>query len=73
MTRKDYKALASALQDARRGYGDINTGIVQASPEVEGVTTAAHKIAYVLAADNPKFNVERFLEACGIPEEDWNR
>lgn len=72
MTKKDYEKFATALRDARQGYADINTGVVKPSPEVDAVTVCAHRIARVLAEDNPRFDVERFLEACGVPCEEWN-
>ena len=56
MTRKDYVALAEALRVA----GDmLNTGI--------GVHEAyVVAVADVLAADNPRFDRDRFYKAAGF-------
>jgi hypothetical protein len=52
MSRKDYVALAEAIRLE-----------FQADPHNRGVYYVAQNIAAVLAADNPNFNKERFLEA----------
>ena len=58
MTRKDYVLIAAALDAARRASNDDD---VQ-----EGVTFAARHLCIDLAATNPRFDRERFLEACGV-------
>lgn len=61
MTRKDYVAIAAAL---RQFYmDDERESIHTASGAVEYV---AHNIANVMARDNPRFDRQRFLRACGI-------
>ena len=61
MTRKDYKILADAvlrayLWEAKKGA------------EQEGVKRAAHEIAIALYQENHRFNREKFMQACGMPE-----
>lgn len=58
MTRKDYVLLAAALKAAR----DRLTG---PSQEVDGIDYAAMDIADALAADNPRFDRDRFLRDAG--------
>lgn len=59
MTRKDYILLADALRRAR--IETLRTG-----HDAEGIRIAAIEIAYELKDDNPAFDKERFMKACGI-------
>ena len=52
MTRKHFEAIARAIRDLAVDAG--------AREEV------AHRIADVLSGTNPRFDRERFLEACGV-------
>jgi len=60
MTRKDYVAIAEAIAFARstlpspQRRGDIG----------RAVQTVVDAIAKTLADDNPRFDRERFLQAC---------
>ncbi len=65
MTKKDYKLIAEALKEAREESNPLEGR--------SGVTLAAQKLANVLRADNPRFDYKRFLEACGVPETEWNQ
>lgn len=57
MTHKDYTALACVLLEVR------NTG---SGPQWANICNQhARAIADVLARDNPRFNLSRFLEAAG--------
>ena len=63
MTRKDYIAIAAALNDT----------LLIDCPSVEflngakaAAISASGRIADVLARDNPRFDRERFLTACGV-------
>ena len=56
MTRKDYIATAKLLNDAYTTIGGEH--------ELEGFTKAVDSIARVFADDNPRFNVEKFVDAC---------
>ena len=55
MTRKDYIAIANAICEASH-----------TAPSA-AIDTLAHKLADVCANDNPRFDRQRFLAACGVP------
>lgn len=63
MTRKDYIVIAAALKETR-------SQICQKEPDTEelldGVSCASEYIADALSRDNPRFDRERFLKACGV-------
>ena len=68
MTKKDYIKIAGAFKTNIEGAvdnGHHGTGR-------QRVYVLANQIATVLREDNPRFDVERFLEACGVPREEWN-
>lgn len=54
MTKKDYIAMAKAL-DHSKTYG---AGIIH--------KRYCQELAEVFARDNPKFNKDKFLTACGV-------
>lgn len=62
MTRKDYIAIAAAIQRARSASNYRETQEAM----LEMHTGCAHSIADALALDNPRFDRERFLKACGV-------
>lgn len=55
MTRKDYKIIAQAIADSREKYGS---------------TMEVAKLIGVLGSrlkeDNPRFNPDKFWQACGL-------
>jgi hypothetical protein len=58
MTKKDFIAIADALNSARS----------DTDPRVNrGVNFAAQNIASVCAEGNPQFKRDRFLAAAGVP------
>lgn len=58
MTKKDYIALAAALKAEVDGSdNDYRTA---------GIEAAAKAMASVLRADNPRFDRDKFLAACGF-------
>jgi len=59
MTRKDYVAIAAAINHAAQ-RAEAETGTVR------GADIAAEEIASVMANDNARFNRARFLKACGV-------
>lgn len=64
MTKKDYIAIAKCIADARANPEHF---YVSAEPQyTRGVNSAAVALAVALKADNPRFDRERFLRACGI-------
>ena len=64
MTRKDYIAIAGAIYKARRVVR--GKGGKEAIAIIEARSEVAERIAEVMAADNPRFDVAKFLTACGV-------
>jgi hypothetical protein len=60
MTRKDYVAIAAAL-NACRYHPDDGAETDWACCDIH-----ARAIADVMARDNPRFDRARFLKACGV-------
>ena len=61
MTRKHFDAIAAAVREVREGkYVAENMDVMI------GTTLVARKIAAVCAESNERFNVKRFLRACGV-------
>lgn len=56
MTRKDYEVIAKAIKDTRENY----------YPESVAVAHVVGVLASRLKEDNPRFDVYKFVEACGI-------
>jgi len=56
MTLKDYELIAGAIAEERRAHS---------APSRFGVDSTADAVASALARDNPRFDRERFLKACG--------
>lgn len=64
MSRKDYIAIAAALRDERE------TAVALFEPyHAAGIAVAARAVAKVLARDNARFDLDRFLQACGVEED----
>ena len=66
MTRKDYEVIAGAFKAVAvtRGAADNIS-----AAELNGMRMAAFSVAKALSADNPRFDYERFIRACGF---NWN-
>ena len=58
MTRKDYERIASAISKAFYGLDD--------SRHRDSVRMVAMMVAEELAKENPRFQMERFMSACGL-------
>jgi len=59
LTRQHYKAIARIIKEAREDYrGGTPTELV--------LSTISTQLADYFAADNPRFDGNRFLEACAI-------
>lgn len=63
MTRKDYVLIAGALKSSHVS-NTLNNG--NRALYNNGIDNAASLIADALARDNPRFDRERFLKACGV-------
>lgn len=66
MTRKDYKAIAGAIAQAKAH--EIQMGAEGRDLAIIGfaLESVAREIAKVLQADNPRFDRDKFLTACGL-------
>jgi hypothetical protein len=66
MTRKDYVLIAQGFADAKKHLEGL-----ELPPHTIGITLggwdySAKMVAAAFAADNPRFDRERFLTACGV-------
>jgi hypothetical protein len=59
MTRKDYVLIADTLANL---MSDFNNG----GEDSVSLSLVAQELADTLEADNPRFDRERFLTACGV-------
>lgn len=64
MTRKDYVLIAQALSVQPRPIVDRDPAFVARTAHAE----ICRNLARALGADNPRFDRERFLRACGVPQ-----
>lgn len=62
MTRKDYVALAEALSLTEPSKSVDSQGVI--TPQWHVWLVTVDSIANTLAADNPRFDRDRFLKAC---------
>lgn len=68
MTRRDYVFIAQAIKDARTAaLHHVPLGEGTESVFIHGINSAAYQLARNLSEDNPKFDRQRFLDACGVP------
>lgn len=66
MTRKDYELIAAAL---RKSSPRFRAGIVDTARHAAHCAQwqcDANMLANALAGDNPRFDLRRFLIACGV-------
>lgn len=64
MTRKDYELIAAAIKEAKPLLPPV-ADYAETTRQL-GWQTTAHAVAEALARDNPRFDRERFLAACGF-------
>ena len=66
MTRKDYNKVAAAVRD---GITTANATAATTTPRDAGVAATrriALSLAAAFAAENPRFDMEKFMDACGL-------
>ena len=68
MTRKHYRAIANAIRTERALIEAENLNGEKIEEQWEITARVAQRLATILAEDNPRFNRDTFLEACGIAE-----
>ena len=64
MTKKDYELIASAIKT----QWNIQVSITGTGEKSLAIHETALRIAHALKGDNPKFDINRFLTACGVEE-----
>lgn len=64
LSRKHYKAIAEIIK-TQKDLADIFAGKEFATQRIDDVATG---LADHFAKDNPRFDRERFLAACGLTE-----
>lgn len=62
MTRKDYVAIAAALKSTKPSYNSDHVTLAVVMQH----RASCVAVAKALANDNPRFDRERFLDACGV-------
>lgn len=62
MTRKDYVLIADTIKGAINYEQDFNND----QSKVSGFKHLALALASTLESDNPRFDRDRFLDACGV-------
>jgi hypothetical protein len=65
MTKKDYVLIAEGLKDGASYKRDklTNKLVLEVTGEYENI---CRSIAIRLDRENPRFNIDKFLSACGI-------
>jgi len=70
MTKKDYQMLARAIRTAKDDYKDIG----ELHRLAEGVVfNVINRITVALEEDNPRFDYQKFIEACGFEQANEQR
>ena len=64
MTRKDYIAIASALNNSRDVSTEFSADYI--AGWIEAIDASARWISSAMARDNPRFDRARFLKAAGV-------
>lgn len=62
LSRKDYKVIAEIIKTSRREEGTTT----MLSTEWVGPRNIATRLADYFAQDNPRFDRDQFLAACGL-------
>jgi hypothetical protein len=63
MTRKDYILIAGVISNVKAGAARNLTGETRAAAD-DAIEAVAARLAAKLAKDNPRFDVDKFIEAC---------
>ena len=69
MSRKDYVAVAAEIKNKIVSYTQGSNGLNNLDfyrGALASLKEAAHGLADVFAASNPRFDRQRFLTACGV-------
>lgn len=64
MTKKDYELIARAI----KRQWTIQVSITGTGDKSLAIHETALRIAYALKTENPRFDKDKFLQACGIED-----
>lgn len=64
MTKKHYEAIAGAILAERNEWRDQNLEVQFGA--ISAINEVSEKLADYFYADNPNFDPDRFLSACGV-------
>jgi len=64
MTRKDYENITAAFRSAYKSIKLLSDSPQMMSHAKDGICIASIELAYRLGEDNPRFDREKFLDAC---------
>ena len=64
MTKRDYIAIAEVLRTTRQDAIDV--GLLAVNVQTSTIWVIANRLAKVLENDNPRFDRQEFLTACGL-------
>lgn len=65
MTKKDYELIASVYRSEMEFYEDYGEDEIEPKAII---ASNAYQMASALASINPKFDRDKFLQACGVTE-----
>lgn len=65
MSKKDYVAIAERLKSVEPGFVSLHEGGAMTERK-HGWRLAVHAVADACQRDNPRFDRQRFLSACGV-------
>lgn len=68
MTKKDYELIAGCFRTDIEGWRE-ESGPVYGQEAIDALTLNAVRLVNQLEKDNPKFDRDKFLQACGIEKE----
>lgn len=66
MTKKDYELIAGSVRRSVRVTEWLSKNQVKREAKLEVLRLVANDLSGSLRADNPKFDQEKFLKACGV-------
>lgn len=66
MSRKDYIAVAEVVAQTRGEYQDAGITAGEGALVTGAMLRTAERLASMFKSDNPRFDRERFLAACGF-------
>ena len=66
MTKKDFIAVAEIINNVQQGGFDIFKQVCETGTAKSAVVVIAEELAAYFKRQNPRFDTQRFLDACGV-------